>query len=108
MNSPSCRAIADLATPNFVIEKAEIVPSGPAPAPDGSGDVNNTGELLPEHYLIQGMLNPRIGGGGRKYGMDGKGTRAGSNQGNRYFVPGGYKTALSIPSVGTLQRWRRE
>ena len=27
-----CEALADLAVPGFVVEKAEIVPAGPAPA----------------------------------------------------------------------------
>ncbi len=67
--SSQCAALADLAAPGFVVEKAEIVPAGPAPAPDGSGVVNGSGELLPEHCLVQGMLNPRVGAGGRRFGL---------------------------------------
>jgi hypothetical protein len=63
-----CTSLADLATPGFVIEKAEIVPAGPAPASDGSGVVDDSGEL-PEHCLVQGMINPRIGQGGRRFGL---------------------------------------
>ena len=34
-NTSACKAIAKLATSSFVIKKAEIVPAGPAPMPDG-------------------------------------------------------------------------
>jgi hypothetical protein len=68
-NTSRCTAIADLATPVFIIEKAEIVPAGPAPAPDGSDVADESGEPLPEHCLIQGMINPRIGQGGRRFGL---------------------------------------
>ncbi|NLD37117.1 MAG: tannase/feruloyl esterase family alpha/beta hydrolase [Desulfatiglans sp.] len=68
-NTSRCATISALATPDFVIEKAEIVPAGPAPAADGSGIVDDKGELLPEHCLVQGMINPRIGQGGRRFGI---------------------------------------
>ncbi|MBN1625137.1 MAG: tannase/feruloyl esterase family alpha/beta hydrolase, partial [Deltaproteobacteria bacterium] len=68
-NTSRCTAIADLATPDLVIEKAEIVPAGPVPAPDGSDVADESGEPLPEHCLIQGMINPRIGQGGRRFGL---------------------------------------
>jgi hypothetical protein len=64
-----CTALAELANPGFVVEKAETVPAGSAPASDGSGIVNGGNEPLPEHCLVQGMLNPRIGTGGRKFGL---------------------------------------
>jgi len=64
-----CAALADLAVPGFVVEKAEIIHEGPAPAPDGSGVLNGSGERLPEHCLVQGMLNPHVGAGGRKFGL---------------------------------------
>jgi hypothetical protein len=102
MNSSSCRAIAGLATSNFVVEKAEIVPSGPAPAPDGSGTVNDTGELLPEHCLIQGMLNPRIGVGDRKFGL-GFDLRMPTNWNGRFaFHGGGGMDGRLAPALGDI------
>src|SRR4030043_999054 len=64
-----CSALAGLAEKGFMVEKAEIVPAGPAPAADGSGVIDNNGEPLPEHCLVQGMLNPRTGANGRKFGL---------------------------------------
>jgi hypothetical protein len=64
-----CASLSDLAGPGFVVEKAEIVPAGTAPMADGSGVMDTRGESLPEHCLVQGMLNPRIGEGGRRFGL---------------------------------------
>jgi feruloyl esterase len=65
----NCAALANLAAPGFVVEKAVIIPAGPAPAEDGSGAVDGLGAPLPEHCLVQGMLNPRTGADGRKFGL---------------------------------------
>jgi hypothetical protein len=65
----NCAALAKLAKPGFVVEKAEIIPAGPAPAADGSGAVDHLGAPLPEHCLVQGLLNPRTGADGRKFGL---------------------------------------
>jgi len=62
-DTSTCAAIADLARPDFLVEKAEIVPAGPAPSAGGEG------EPLPEHCLVQGMLNPRLGADGRSFGI---------------------------------------
>jgi hypothetical protein len=62
-DTSGCAVIADLARSGFVVEKAEIVPAGPAPPPAGDG------EHLPEHCLVQGMLDPRLGADGRSFGI---------------------------------------
>jgi hypothetical protein len=77
-----CAAIADLAAPGFVVEKAEIVPAGPAPGP------MSMGATLPEHCLVQGMLNPRTGVGGRKFGL-GFDLRMPTDWNNRFVFQGG-------------------
>jgi hypothetical protein len=97
-----CAALADLAAPGFVVEKAEIVPAGPAPASDGSGAVNDSGELLPEHCLVQGMLNPRIGTGGRKFGL-GFDLRMPTNWNGRFaFHGGGGLDGRLAPALGDI------
>jgi hypothetical protein len=101
-NTSACKAIAKLATSSFVIEKAEIVPAGPAPMPDGSGTVNEKGELLPEHCLVQGMLNPRIGAGGRKFGL-GFDLRMPTNWNGRFaFHGGGGMDGRLAPALGDI------
>ncbi len=81
-NQSSCLAITELATRNFIVEKAEIVPEGPAPGPGGKEN------MLPEHCLVQGMLNPRTGVKGQKFGI-GFELRMPSNWNNRFFFQGG-------------------
>ena len=81
-NTSSCPAITKLATEVFIVEKAEIVPEGPAPGPGGKGNI------LPEHCLVQGMLNPRTGVKGQKFGI-GFELRMPTNWNNRFFFQGG-------------------
>jgi feruloyl esterase len=97
-----CATIANLANPNFVIEKAEIVPAGPAPASDGSGVVDDKGEHLPEHCLVQGMINPRIGEGGRRFGL-GFDLRMPSKWNGRFvFHGGGGLDGRLTPALGDI------
>ena len=101
-NTSACKAITKLATSGFVVEKAEIIPAGPAPLPDGSGGVNEKGELLPEHCLIQGMLNPRIGAGGRKFGL-GFDLRMPTKWNDRFaFHGGGGMDGRLAPALGDI------
>jgi hypothetical protein len=97
-----CEALADLAVPGFVVEKAEIVPAGPAPAADGSGAVNDGSELLPEHCLVQGMLNPRLGVNGRKFGL-GFDLRLPTKWNGRFaFHGGGRLDGRLAPALGDI------
>ncbi len=101
-NTSRCAAIVNLATPDFVVEKAEIVPAGPAPAPDGSGVVDGEGELLPEHCLVQGMINPRIGAGGKKFGL-GFDLRMPTKWNGRFaFHGGGGMDGRLAPALGDI------
>jgi hypothetical protein len=97
-----CAVLADLAVPGFLVEKAEIVPAGSAPAADGSGIVNGKGELLPEHCLVQGMLNPRVGAGGRKFGL-GFDLRMPTKWNSRFaFHGGGGLDGRLAPALGDI------
>lgn len=101
-NTSRCSAFVELAEKGFVVEKAEIVPAGPAPAPDGSGVVNGRGETLPEHCLIQGMLNPRVGAGGRKFGL-GFDLRMPTEWNGRFaFQGGGGMDGVLAPALGDI------
>jgi feruloyl esterase len=101
-NTSRCSTIAALATPDFVIEKAEIIPAGPAPAADGSGVVDVKGERLPEHCLVQGMINPRIGQGGRRFGL-GFDLRMPSKWNGRFvFHGGGGLDGRLAPALGDI------
>jgi hypothetical protein len=97
-----CASLVDLAEAGFVVEKAEIVPAGPAPAPDGSGVVNGSGEPLPEHCLVQAMLNPRVGANGRKFGL-GFDLRMPTDWNGRFaFHGGGGMDGRLAPALGDI------
>ena len=98
----SCAALAGLAAPGFVVEKAAIIPAGPAPAEDGSGAVNAGGEPLPEHCLVQGILNPRTGVDGRKFGL-GFDLRMPTKWNGRFaFQGGGGLDGRLAPALGDI------
>ena len=98
----SCAALAGLAAPGFVVEKAAIIPAGPAPAADGSGAVDSLGAPLPEHCLVQGMLNPRAGADGRKFGL-GFDLRMPTKWNGRFaFQGGGGLDGRLAPALGDI------
>ena len=100
--SSQCAALAKLAGPSFVVEKAEIVPAGPAPAADGSGAADSLGAPLPEHCLVQGMLNPRTGADGRKFGL-GFDLRMPTKWNGRFaFQGGGGLDGRLAPALGDI------
>jgi feruloyl esterase len=89
-----CAVIADLAGPRFIVETAEVVLAGPAP--------NASGELLPEHCHVQGMLDPRIGEGGRDFGI-GFDLRMPTEWNRRFaFHGGGGLDGLLVPALGDI------
>ncbi len=97
-----CASLSDLVSPGFVVEKAEIVPAGPAPVADGSGVIDARGEYLPEHCLVQGMLNPRIGEGGRRFGL-GFDLRMPTRWNGRFaFHGGGGMDGRLAPALGDI------
>lgn len=60
-----CAALAaSAARPGMVIGRSELVPEGPAPAPPGAPPT-----VLPAHCLVKGTIAPRIGHGGREFGI---------------------------------------
>jgi len=98
----NCAALAGLAAPGFVVEKAAIIPAGPAPAEDGSGVVDGLGAPLPEHCLVQGMLNPRTGADGRKFGL-GFDLRMPTKWNGRFaFQGGGGLDGRLAPALGDI------
>jgi hypothetical protein len=91
-----CSALVELAEQGFVVEKAEIVPAGPAPAPGGDGDP------LPEHCLVQGILNPRVGANGQKFGL-GFDLRMPTKWNSRFiFQGGGGLDGVLAPATGNF------
>jgi hypothetical protein len=97
-----CSALAELAEQGFLVNKAEIVPAGPAPAPNVPGIEDGIGESLPEYCLIQGMLNPRIGIGGRKFGL-GFELRMPTDWNGRFaFQGGGGMDGVLAPALGDI------
>ncbi len=95
-NTAGCAAIAGLASPDFIVERAEIVPTGPASSAGGNA------ETLPEHCLVQGMLNPRLGANGRSFGI-GFDLRMPTVWNGRFaFHGGGGLDGVLNPAVGDI------
>ncbi|MBN1832550.1 MAG: tannase/feruloyl esterase family alpha/beta hydrolase [Deltaproteobacteria bacterium] len=89
-----CSALAELAEQGFIVEKAEIVPAGPGLGPGSNSD------LLPEHCLVQGMLNPRVGAKGQKFGL-GFDLRMPTKWNSRFiFQGGGGLDGVLAPAIG--------
>jgi hypothetical protein len=59
-----CGALANLPSESVVVEKVELIAHGPA-----AGPPNATPAMLPEHCLVQGVINRRTGHGGRSFGI---------------------------------------
>lgn len=98
----ACRALLGKEDDGFSIEHVELVPAGPAPSSDGSGVIDAKGAALPEHCLIQGTLNSRIGHGGRKFGI-GIDVRLPTLWNGRFaFHGGGGMDGRLAPAIGDI------
>jgi pimeloyl-ACP methyl ester carboxylesterase len=87
-----CAALIDLSEPDAVIETATIVPAGSIAGRPG----------LPEHCLVQGMIDPRIGADGNRYGV-GFDLRMPTDWNGRFvFQGGGGLDGVLNPAYGDI------
>lgn len=97
-----CAALSGLARDGLRIDEAELVATGPmkgAPrAPAGSPPP----PMLPEHCLVHGTINPRIGVGGRQFGI-GFELRLPSDWNGRFLFQGGAGLdGVAAPAIGNI------
>ncbi len=96
-----CATLAEaIARPGMVIGRTELVPEGPAPAPPGApaGAAAN----LPAHCLVKGVISPRIGHGGRDFGI-GFELRLPLAWGGRFLFQGGAGLDGQVqPAIGSI------
>jgi feruloyl esterase len=90
----SCDALAALASDRLVIETATLAPAGPGPSPSGEG------APLPEHCLVRGMIDPRVGADGRDYGVGFEVRMPTSWNGRFAFQGGGGLDGVLNPALG--------
>ena len=64
-----CAALADYSGLGVKVETAQLVAQGAAPAEDGSGRVDPARPVIPQHCLVQGVINERTGVDGREFGI---------------------------------------
>jgi feruloyl esterase len=64
-----CAALADYSGWGVEVQVARLVDEGIAPAEDGSGRPDSSRPVIPQHCLVQGMINQRTGEGGRQFGI---------------------------------------
>ena len=104
LGAKQCAALAGLARDDLLIGKAEIVPAGPAPAPPGA----QAAQLLPEHCLVRGTINPRVGFGGREFGI-GFELRLPTDWNGRFlFQGGGGLDGQVLPALGMIANSDRD
>jgi feruloyl esterase len=97
-----CTALADRSRGDLVIGEAELVAAGTtAPAgPGGPGAAPPP--TLPEHCRIRGTIAPRVGQGGRSFGIGFELRLPAEWNGRFLFQGGGGMDGVVLPAVGTV------
>jgi len=97
-----CAALAQYSGWGVKVETARLVPEGRALAEDGSGREEATRPIIPEHCLVQGMINERTGVDGRTYGI-GFDLRLPLEWNNRFAFHGGAgMDGRLMPALGDI------
>lgn len=91
-----CESLADFSSDRVVIETATLVPAGPGPSPRGEGPP------LPEHCLIQGMIDARVGADGENYGIGFEVRLPTAWNGRFLFQGGGGLDGVLSPALGAV------
>ena len=96
-SAEKCAALGQIAQPGLEITRAEFTPEGPATAPPGA-----TAALLPAHCIVNGMIDRRIGVGGREFGI-GFELRLPTDWNGRFlFQGGGGLDGVVLPATGAI------
>jgi feruloyl esterase len=95
-----CKAMASAMLTSTEINKIELVVAGPMTAPATAPNAPRA--ILPEHCLVRGTLNLRMGAGGRSFGI-GFELRMPTQWNRRFlFQGGGGLDGVINPAIGTL------
>ena len=92
-----CEAVAKLRQDGLVVEKVELVAAGPMPGPAAGA-----APVLPEHCLVRAVLQPRVGHGGRKFGIGFELRLPTAWNGRFLFQGGGGLDGQVFPAVGNI------
>ncbi|AKH41398.1 feruloyl esterase [Altererythrobacter atlanticus] len=93
----ACAALLQIGHPGIELTGGELIAAGPAPAPPGSAAAH-----LPEHCLVRGMIDRRIGAGGREFGI-GFELRLPTDWNGRFLFQGGAGLDGQVtPALGTI------
>jgi len=97
-----CLALAGLQRDGLVIQSTELVPAGALPRPAGAGPDAGPATILPEHCAVRAVLNPRVGHGGREFGI-GFELRLPTSWNDRFLFQGGAGLDGQVmPAVGNI------
>lgn len=92
-----CTALADATWDGVEISTTELVPAGPGPAAPGTEPAQ-----LPEHCLVRGVIDKRVGAGEREFGI-GLELRLPSEWNGRFLFQGGAGLDGQVmPAVGNI------
>jgi feruloyl esterase len=94
----ACAALKGLASPDLVIQTAEIAAAGPLKM--AFGPPGGVAIQLPEHCLVRGMLEPRTGVGGKSFGIGFEIRLPTAWNGRFLFQGGGGLDGVVTPAIG--------
>ena len=90
----NCEALAEHARSDIIFETAELVAADPAPAENR--------EPLSEHCLVRGVLDPRLGADGARYGIGFELRMPTAWNGRFAFQGGGGMDGVLNPALGDI------
>ncbi|OYW44274.1 MAG: hypothetical protein B7Z08_02925 [Sphingomonadales bacterium 32-68-7] len=90
-----CAAVAEAVRPGLAFSRAELAAAGPARA--GGGQVE-----LPEHCVVRGVIDRRVGAGGRTFGIGFELRLPTAWNGRFLFQGGGGLDGQAMPAIGTI------
>jgi feruloyl esterase len=95
----ACAALTKLKVPGFTlaIEKAELVPTGPVPAPPYGPPLTG---MIPEYCRVSGVIDKRVGRNGRPYAIGFELALPVKWNGRFLFQGGGGFNGTVYPSIG--------
>ncbi len=98
-----CAALAQAAGPALVIARTEMVTDAPAPGASAAlTGAAATAARLPPHCLVQGTIAPRLGAGGKPYGIGFQLRLPAAWNGSFLFQGGGGLDGFVAPALGPI------
>ncbi|MBO9519342.1 MAG: tannase/feruloyl esterase family alpha/beta hydrolase [Porphyrobacter sp.] len=96
-----CSALVQKARPDLNVTEAELVRAGPF-SPPAPGPGSASAPVLPEHCRVRATINPRVGQGGRDFGIGFELRLPVDWNGRFLFQGGGGMDGVVQPAIGSI------